>query len=57
MDKEKYPAEYYLKVVPHKKVHLFTLIQAISLAVLWIVKTSTLAILFPMFIDLSIGRC
>ena len=54
MDKEKYPSEYYLRVVPHKKVHFFTLIQAISLAVLWIVKTSALAILFPMFIALLV---
>ena len=54
MDQEKYPSEYYLRVVPHKKVHLFTLIQAVSLAVLWIVKTSALAILFPMFIALLV---
>lgn len=53
-DKEKYPSDYYLKIVPHKKVHLFTLIQAISLTVLWIVKTSTLAILFPMFIAILV---
>ncbi len=50
MDPSKYPTTHYLRAVPTKKVHLFTLIQTISLAVLWLVKTSSLAILFPLFI-------
>ena len=50
MDPSKYPATYYLRAVPTKQVHLFTLIQTTSLGVLWLVKTSALAILFPLFI-------
>lgn len=50
MDPSKYPATYYLRAVPTKQVHLYTLIQTTSLAVLWLVKASALAILFPLFI-------
>ena len=50
MDPAKYPPNYYIRAVPTKQIHLFTLIQTLSLAVLWIVKTSAVAILFPLFI-------
>ena len=50
MDPLKYPATYYLRAVPAKEVHKYTFIQTLSLAVLWLVKTSALAILFPLFI-------
>ena len=50
MDPSKYPPNYYIRAVPTKKIHLFTLIQTIALTVLWIVKTSAMAILFPLFI-------
>lgn len=50
MDPLKYPPTYYLRAVPAKQVHIFTFIQTFSLAVLWIVKTSAIAILFPLFI-------
>lgn len=50
MDPEKYPPTYYLRAVPSQQVHLFTLIQTISLGLLWTIKVSFLAILFPLFI-------
>jgi mannitol/fructose-specific phosphotransferase system IIA component (Ntr-type)/uncharacterized membrane protein len=50
MDPLKYPATYYLRAVPAKEVHKYTFIQTLSLAVLWLVKTSAIAILFPLFI-------
>jgi hypothetical protein len=54
MDPEKYPPTYYLRAVPAAKVHVFTLIQTIALAVLWFIKASALAILFPLFIALLV---
>lgn len=50
MDPEKYPPTYYLRAVPTKQVHAYTFIQTVSLGILWMVKTSALAILFPLFI-------
>ncbi|KAM3610388.1 uncharacterized protein V6R79_003219 [Siganus canaliculatus] len=40
----------YLRHVPLRKVHLFTLIQIMCLAVLWILKSTFLAIIFPVMI-------
>uniref|UniRef100_A0A8C4HZK6 Anion exchange protein n=1 Tax=Dicentrarchus labrax TaxID=13489 RepID=A0A8C4HZK6_DICLA len=40
----------YLRHVPLRKVHLFTLVQIICLAVLWILKSTFLAIIFPVMI-------
>nr|XP_049619501.1 electrogenic sodium bicarbonate cotransporter 4 isoform X3 [Syngnathus scovelli] len=40
----------YLRHVPLRRVHLFTLIQIICLAVLWILKSTFLAIIFPVMI-------
>lgn len=37
----------YLRHVPLRKVHLFTLVQIMCLAVLWILKSTFLAIIFP----------
>jgi mannitol/fructose-specific phosphotransferase system IIA component (Ntr-type) len=50
MDPDRYPSTYYLRAVPLKKVHLFTLIQVLCLSVLWAIKASMFAILFPLFI-------
>ena len=54
MDPERYPSTYYLRKVPAKEVHKFTVVQSLSLAVLWVVKTSAIAILFPLFIALLV---
>ncbi|KAM7392155.1 hypothetical protein PAMP_022788 [Pampus punctatissimus] len=40
----------YLRHVPLRRVHLFTLIQIICLAVLWVLKSTFLAIVFPVMI-------
>ena len=45
-----YPSTHYLRRVPIATVHKYTLLQLICLAVLWIVKTSFLGLLFPLFI-------
>uniref|UniRef100_UPI0037E87EF6 electrogenic sodium bicarbonate cotransporter 4 n=1 Tax=Semicossyphus pulcher TaxID=241346 RepID=UPI0037E87EF6 len=40
----------YLRHVPLRRVHLFTLVQIICLAVLWVLKSTFLAIVFPVMI-------
>uniref|UniRef100_A0A8D3BKR2 Anion exchange protein n=1 Tax=Scophthalmus maximus TaxID=52904 RepID=A0A8D3BKR2_SCOMX len=40
----------FLRHVPLRRVHLFTLVQIICLAVLWILKSTFLAIVFPVMI-------
>ncbi|XP_060762628.1 electrogenic sodium bicarbonate cotransporter 4 isoform X2 [Neoarius graeffei] len=44
------PDYTYLRHVPLRRVHLFTLLQVICLAVLWILKSTFLAIIFPIMI-------
>ncbi|KAM6945553.1 sodium-driven chloride bicarbonate exchanger-like isoform 1-T1 [Aplochiton taeniatus] len=44
------PDFIYLRHVPLRKVHLFTIIQLTCLALLWIIKTSNFAIVFPMMV-------
>ncbi|XP_033628875.1 sodium bicarbonate cotransporter 3-like [Asterias rubens] len=44
------PDHIYLRHVKLWKVHLFTAIQAICLAILWIIKTSKGAIVFPIMV-------
>ncbi|XP_073716772.1 LOW QUALITY PROTEIN: electrogenic sodium bicarbonate cotransporter 4 [Misgurnus anguillicaudatus] len=40
----------YLRHVPLRRVHLFTLVQIVCLALLWILKSTFLAIIFPVMI-------
>ncbi|XP_029920440.1 electrogenic sodium bicarbonate cotransporter 4 isoform X3 [Myripristis murdjan] len=40
----------FLRHVPLRRVHLFTLVQIVCLAVLWILKSTFLAIVFPVMI-------
>jgi len=54
MDPQLYPATSYLRVVPTRTIHAFTTIQGGCLTVLWVVKTSTIGILFPLFIALLV---
>lgn len=49
-----YPATHYIRRVPAWTVHAFTAIQLVCLVVLWVVKESTLGILFPLFIALLV---
>jgi mannitol/fructose-specific phosphotransferase system IIA component (Ntr-type) len=49
-DPELYPRAHFVRRVPRRAMHGFTLIQAGSLGVLWFVKASAFGILFPLFI-------
>lgn len=44
------PDYSFLRHVPLRKVHLFTLVQIICLAILWILKSTFLAIIFPVMV-------
>ncbi|XP_012509553.1 PREDICTED: electroneutral sodium bicarbonate exchanger 1 [Propithecus coquereli] len=44
------PDFIYLRHVPLRKVHLFTLIQLTCLLLLWVIKASPAAIVFPMMV-------
>ncbi|XP_062822503.1 electroneutral sodium bicarbonate exchanger 1 isoform X4 [Anolis carolinensis] len=44
------PDFIYLRHVPLRKVHLFTAIQLICLILLWVIKASPAAVIFPMMI-------
>merc|ERR1711988_1987122 len=49
------PDYLYLRHVPLKKVHLFTAIQVGSLAALWIIKSTTASIIFPLMVLALVG--
>lgn len=40
----------YLRHVPLRRIHLFTLVQIACLAVLWILKSTFMAIIFPVMV-------
>ncbi|KAK2818727.1 hypothetical protein Q5P01_024288 [Channa striata] len=44
------PDLIYLRHVPQRRIHLFTFIQALCLAFLWILKSTVAAIIFPVMI-------
>ena len=52
MDRNHYPSTHYIRQVPTKTIHLFTLLQLICLAVLGVINISPpqIAILFPLFL-------
>ncbi|XP_042321372.1 anion exchange protein 4 [Sceloporus undulatus] len=49
------PDFIYLRHVPLRQVHLFTFIQALCLAVLWIIKSTAAAIIFPLMLLALVG--
>ena len=49
-DPKLYPDTHYLKTVPPKVVHRFTILQTVCFVALWILKTSKIGILFPLMI-------
>ena len=61
-DRGLYPDTHYLRGVPNREIHKFTVVQVVALASLWILKTSKLGILFPaliaalVFVRKGIGR-
>lgn len=44
------PDLVYLRHVPLRKVHLFTFMQILCLALLWILKSTVAAIVFPVMV-------
>jgi mannitol/fructose-specific phosphotransferase system IIA component (Ntr-type) len=54
MEPASYPATHYIRRVPVWTVHKFTLVQLACLVVLWVVKVSAWAIVFPLFIALTV---
>ncbi|KAM9841801.1 electrogenic sodium bicarbonate cotransporter 1-like isoform 1-T2 [Aulostomus maculatus] len=44
------PDLIYLRHVPQRRIHLFTFIQCLCLALLWILKSTVAAIIFPVMI-------
>lgn len=54
IDKQSYPSEGHTKKVPIKVINIFTLIQIDALATLWVLKSSSLGILFPPLIALLV---
>jgi hypothetical protein len=54
-DPKLYPETHYVRQVPIKKIHLFTLIQLLSLGALWVLKADkSVGILFPVLIALLV---
>lgn len=53
-DRNLYPDTHYVRHVPWKVIHLFTLVQVLCLVVLWILKSSPAGILFPLFIAMLV---
>ena len=49
-----YPSSHYVRRVPRGALHLFTAAQLACLVILWAIKTSAWAILFPLFIALLV---
>ncbi len=54
MDSSLYPQTHYVRRVPRKVIHAFTLIQLICLILLWVTEFTPVAILFPLFIALLV---
>lgn len=54
METASYPSTHYIRRVPTWVIHKFTLIQLVCLIVLWVVKASAWAIVFPLFIALTV---
>ncbi|PRQ04613.1 HCO3- transporter family protein [Enhygromyxa salina] len=53
-DRSLYPETHYIRTVPRRKIHLFTIIQLGGLIALWVLKTSPLGLLFPILIALLV---
>lgn len=49
------PDLIYLRYVPLWKVHVFTLVQLTCLVLLWVIKASSAAVVFPMMVMTSIS--
>ncbi|XP_014914093.1 electrogenic sodium bicarbonate cotransporter 1-like isoform X3 [Poecilia latipinna] len=47
------PDLIYLRHVPQRRIHLFTFIQVLCLALLWILKSTVAAIIFPVMVRIA----
>jgi len=45
------PDLIYLRYVPLWKVHIFTVVQLTCLVLLWVIKASAAAVVFPMMVS------
>jgi hypothetical protein len=54
MDSKLYPRTHYIRNVPNRVIHQFTFLQVACLGILWLVKSSAVGILFPLFIALLV---
>jgi hypothetical protein len=54
VDPNRYPSTHYLRTIPVRVIHKFTAIQALLLGLLWVVKTSSLGVLFPLIVALLV---
>uniref|UniRef100_A0A3B3VV92 Anion exchange protein n=1 Tax=Poecilia latipinna TaxID=48699 RepID=A0A3B3VV92_9TELE len=48
------PDLIYLRHVPQRRIHLFTFIQVLCLALLWILKSTVAAIIFPVMVRITV---
>ena len=53
-DPAQYPPTHYLRRVRRRTVHLFTLVQALCLIVLWVVLESPIGLVFPFFVAMLV---
>ncbi|XP_075163574.1 anion exchange protein Ae2 isoform X2 [Haematobia irritans] len=49
-----YPPTPYVRKVPTWKMHMFTVIQVLCLAILWAVKSSKISLAFPFFLVMMV---
>lgn len=49
-----HPQEPYVRRVPTWKMHIFTMTQVIALAILWLVKSSKVSLVFPFVLILMV---
>jgi len=54
MPAKNYPEYNYVKTVRPKKIFLYTVVQLLCLAVLWVVKSTAVKIAFPFFLILTV---
>lgn len=49
-----HPQEPYVRRVPTWKMHIFTFVQVTALAILWLVKSSSVSLVFPFVLILMV---
>lgn len=54
MPSKYHPPEPYVRRVPTWKMHVFTLVQVLALAILWLVKSSSVSLAFPFVLILMV---